>query len=40
MTDNDAVLNGIAYDDADGTFLLTGKLWPTIYRVQITPSAQ
>jgi glutamine cyclotransferase len=29
------VLNGIAYDPADGTFLLTGKRWPTIYRVRI-----
>ena len=35
-----AVLNGIAYDAVDGTFLLTGKLWPTIYRVQISPVAQ
>jgi len=35
-----AVLNGIAYDPADGTFLLTGKLWPSIYRVQIQPAAQ
>ncbi len=30
-----AVLNGIAYDPADDTFLLTGKLWPAIYRVRI-----
>ena len=29
------VLNGIAYDPSDGTFLLTGKRWPTIYRVRI-----
>lgn len=29
----DAVLNGIAWDDTSGTFLLTGKLWPTLYRV-------
>ena len=40
VTGSDAVLNGIAYDDTDGTFLLTGKLWPTIYRVRIEPSAQ
>jgi glutamine cyclotransferase len=27
------VLNGIAYDPADGTFYLTGKNWPTLYAV-------
>jgi len=32
-TDN--VLNGIAYDPADGTYLLTGKRWPVTYRVQL-----
>ena len=26
------VLNGIAYDPADKTFLITGKLWPTLIR--------
>jgi glutamine cyclotransferase len=30
----EAVLNGIAYDDATGTFLVTGKLWPTMFRVR------
>jgi len=34
--DASAVLNGIAYDPADDTFLLTGKLWPSMFRVQIT----
>ncbi len=38
--DNSAVLNGIAYDPADGTFLLTGKLWPSIFRVRIDAQAQ
>ena len=33
--DSSAVLNGIAYDDETGTFLLTGKLWPVIYRVTV-----
>ncbi|MFN2447725.1 MAG: glutaminyl-peptide cyclotransferase [Vicinamibacterales bacterium] len=28
------VLNGIAYDAADGTFLITGKLWPRLFRVR------
>jgi glutaminyl-peptide cyclotransferase len=34
----DAVLNGIAYDPADQTFLLTGKLWPKIFRVRFVPA--
>jgi glutaminyl-peptide cyclotransferase len=32
-----AVLNGIAYDPSDGTFLVTGKLWPKIFRVRFVP---
>jgi glutamine cyclotransferase len=28
------VLNGIAYDPADQTFLITGKLWPRLFRVR------
>ncbi len=28
------VLNGIAHDPAAGTFLLTGKLWPTMFEVR------
>ncbi len=31
----DAVLNGIAHDPSSDTFLLTGKLWPSILRVEI-----
>jgi glutaminyl-peptide cyclotransferase len=27
-------MNGIAYDAAKGEFLLTGKLWPKVYRVK------
>lgn len=39
QSDNaDAVLNGIAWDETTGTFLLTGKLWPTIYRVNFVPT--
>ncbi len=30
----DDVLNGIAHDPRDGTFLLTGKRWDTLYRVR------
>jgi glutaminyl-peptide cyclotransferase len=28
------VLNGIAYDPSNDTFLLTGKLWPKLFRVR------
>jgi glutaminyl-peptide cyclotransferase len=31
----EAVLNGIAFDPSDGTFLVTGKLWPTLYRIRL-----
>lgn len=30
----DQVLNGIAYDAADQSFLITGKLWPKLFRVR------
>ena len=29
------VLNGIAYDPENNSFLVTGKLWPKIYRIKI-----
>ena len=32
-----AVLNGVAYDPADGNFLVTGKLWPKMFRVKFVP---
>lgn len=32
------VLNGIAHDPADGTFLLTGKWWPQLFRVRFVPA--
>lgn len=34
-TDPGAVLNGIAYDPATDTFLVTGKLWPTLYQIRV-----
>lgn len=34
----DAVLNGIAYDPAEEVFYLTGKLWPTMFKVRFVPS--
>jgi glutamine cyclotransferase len=33
----DQVLNGIAYDPSDRTFLITGKLWPKLFRVRFVP---
>jgi glutamine cyclotransferase len=33
--DEDAVLNGIAYDPTSQTFLLTGKLWPEMFEVRL-----
>jgi glutamine cyclotransferase len=27
-------MNGIAYDSKKGEFLVTGKLWPRIYRIK------
>lgn len=29
------VLNGIAYNSSDNSFLVTGKLWPKIYKIKI-----
>lgn len=34
VTDRDAVLNGIAYDETSGNFLVTGKLWPVMFEVR------
>ncbi|MDX2167424.1 MAG: glutaminyl-peptide cyclotransferase [Deltaproteobacteria bacterium] len=33
----DAILNGIAHDAANNTFLVTGKLWPKLFRVRFVP---
>ena len=32
---SEAILNGIAYDPSDGTFLLTGKLWPKLFEIKL-----
>jgi len=32
-----AVLNGIAWDEQSQSFYITGKLWPTMYRVNFVP---
>ena len=33
----DDVLNGIAYDSDNGRLFVTGKDWPNLYQIQITP---
>ena len=30
-----AVLNGIAYNEAQGRLLVTGKLWPYLYEIEL-----
>jgi len=35
---DDAVLNGIAWRPETKTFLLTGKLWPKLFEVQLVPT--
>lgn len=32
------VLNGIAYDASNQTFLITGKLWPKLFRTRFVPA--
>jgi glutaminyl-peptide cyclotransferase len=34
----DAVLNGIAWDSSTQSFYVTGKLWPTMFRVNFVPA--
>ena len=34
--DSDAVLNGIAYVEDTGVFLVTGKLWETLFAIRLT----
>ena len=33
----EAVLNGIAYDSDTGQLYVTGKLWPTLFEIQLVP---
>jgi glutaminyl-peptide cyclotransferase len=33
------VLNGIAYDAENGRLFVTGKLWPTLFELEIVPTA-
>ena len=33
--DNEAVLNGIAYDETKGRLFVTGKLWPKLFEIRL-----
>ena len=35
---SDAVLNGIAYDAATDRLFVTGKLWPKLFEIKLTPA--
>jgi glutamine cyclotransferase len=34
--DEEAVLNGIAYDETNGRLYVTGKLWPKLFEIRLT----
>jgi glutamine cyclotransferase len=36
-TSGDAVLNGIAYDATSDRLFVTGKLWPRVFEIRLTP---
>jgi glutamine cyclotransferase len=36
---SDAVLNGIAYDSTHKRLFVTGKLWPSIFEIELIPKA-
>ena len=35
LTDTNAVLNGIAYDEKGDRLFVTGKLWPKLFEIKI-----
>lgn len=35
VQDEEAVLNGIAYDEAGGRLFVTGKLWPKLFEIRV-----
>ncbi len=37
MRDNEAVLNGIAYDSMGDRLFVTGKLWPKLFEIKVIP---
>jgi glutamine cyclotransferase len=36
VQNEEAVLNGIAYDETSGRLLVTGKLWPKLFEIRLT----
>jgi glutamine cyclotransferase len=34
---NAEVLNGIAYDEENDRIFVTGKLWPTLFEIELVP---
>ena len=38
--DEEAVLNGIAYDQAGNRLFVTGKLWPRLFEIKLKPSVK
>ncbi len=37
LSDDEAVLNGIAYDAVHDRLFVTGKLWPKIFEIALVP---
>ena len=35
LENEEAVLNGIAYDQASGRLFVTGKLWPRMFEIKV-----
>jgi len=35
VTDQEAVLNGIAFDETSGRLFVTGKLWPKVFEIRL-----
>ena len=40
VQDEEAVLNGIAYDDAGKRLFVTGKLWPRLFEIKLKPGVK
>lgn len=38
LRSNDSVLNGIAWDAKNNRLFVTGKLWPKLFEIRVTPS--
>lgn len=39
VTDEEAVLNGIAFDQAGNRLFVTGKLWPQLFEIKLKPKS-